>query len=198
MTEENNTIQTYERIAPAYFERHRDRSVIEDNIDQFDKRLSRGSTILDIGCGPGFDSQTLRNLGHFVVGMDLCSRMLQLGKQHYPGPYIKGDMVNLPFQNAADGLWVSASLLHIARDAVESVLAEFHRVLKPGGTLFVAVKEGSGTKWEPVPYDVDGERRFTYWSINSLEQAISKSGFQIDSVHSNGTWIRCFAKNTSA
>ena len=49
-------------------------------------------------------------------------------------------MRTLPFADGAfDGLWSSASLLHLAREDVPATLEEFGRVLVPDGALFVSV-----------------------------------------------------------
>ena len=83
-------IQTYEQIAAAYLEKRRDRSVIQRFVEQF----APESWILDVGCGPGFDAQFLRKRGHKVFGVDLCWKMLQLGRKHFPGSFVLGDSVD--------------------------------------------------------------------------------------------------------
>ena len=84
-------IQTYEQIAAAYLEKRRDRSVIQRFVEQFDEHFAPESWILDVGCGPGFDAQFLRKRGHKVFGIDLCWKMLQLGRKHFPGSFVQGD-----------------------------------------------------------------------------------------------------------
>ncbi len=146
-------IQTYEQITAAYLEKRRDRSVIQRFVEQFDEHIAPESWILDVGCGPGFDAQLLRKRGHKVFGIDLCWKMLQLGRKHFPGSFVQGDMRRFPLGSIADGLWVNASCLHIVQDDVKSTLVEFHRILRDGGHLFMTLKEGTESRWEPAAYD---------------------------------------------
>lgn len=69
----------------------------------------------------------------------------------------------LPFANqSADGLWVSASFLHVPHADADSTLREFHRVLKPAGAMYLGVKGGAG---ERFGNPLDGlPRYFVYWT----------------------------------
>ena len=94
----------------------------------------------------------------------------------------------------ADGLWANASCLHIVQDDVKSTLVEFHLILRDGGHLFMALKEGTESRWEPAAYDEhERPRWFTYWTLEDLSRAVSESGFRVVSIDSNGTWIHCLS-----
>ena len=187
------TTQTYNQIAECFIERNRDRGPIKKNVDRFTQHLTQGSLVLDIGCGPGFDAKLLRDRGFRVVGVELSSRMIEVGKRHFPGLFVQTDMEHLPFKTIADGLWINASFLHVERDVVAQTLREFHFVLRSKGIIFINVKEGSGEGWEYGPYDESLPRWFTYWKAEDLECSLTSNGFRILDLWSNGTWIRCCA-----
>ena len=195
MTSKHGTRQTYDQIAERYLERNRDRTRTRESMDLFAGYLQPGDRVLDIGCGPGFDSDLLQERGFRVTGIDLSSQMIEVGKRHFPGVFVQADMERLPFGEVADGLWVSASLLHIERPHVPPTLREFARVLKPGGVIFIAVKEGTGERWEYGPYDETVSRWFTYWDVDAFGAAVTDAGFRVLDLSSNGTWIKCCGRN---
>ena len=49
-------------------------------------------------------------------------------------------------QDAYDGVWASACLLHVPRDELAGILARIHRALKPDGLFYASYKidEGHG------------------------------------------------------
>jgi len=100
--------------------------------------------ILDVGCGTGALEQTVRprlRASHNLVGVDIALPMLQLARRKVGAVsgfhWTNSQAENLPFQTGAfDGLICNNSF-HYYR-APQPVLNEFHRVLRPGGTLVFA------------------------------------------------------------
>lgn len=176
------TIATYDRIAADYAHRWQDRSIMALALARFLKQVPGGATVLDVGCGPGFDCLALSAHGLRVVGLDLSRGMLQVGRSRgYPGHFVQADMRRLPLNNSLDGIWCNAAMLHLAyRDAV-SALREFFRVLRHGGALFIAVKEGQGEAQRSQSYGPDAPRYFTYWQGDQLDAALRQSGFKLAS-----------------
>jgi hypothetical protein len=74
---------------------------------------------------------------------------------------------------------VNASLLHVERARVPSVLAELRRVLRATGTLHVSVKEGTRDGWESARYGAAHPRWFSYWTPDALDAALVAAGFRI-------------------
>jgi SAM-dependent methyltransferase len=191
------TIQTYDRIAEVYLERNRNRNPILDDLNRFALYLESGNLILDVGCGPGFDAELLREKGYRVVGVEFSNQMINVGKCYFPGNFIRADMVHLPFREGIDGLWVNASLLHIERDAVSQTLQGFYRTLKSGGILYVSVQKGAGEKWRLGAYGEPVSRWFTYWQAEDLKKAVANVGFEILDICMNEQWLKCFARKIS-
>ncbi|MFW6096786.1 MAG: class I SAM-dependent methyltransferase [Chloroflexota bacterium] len=173
------TIATYDQIAKDYSHRWHDRSVIAPALDRFSALLAPGATILDAGCGPGFDCSLLRERQLRAIGIDLSGGMLQIARDRYPGPYVQADMRRLPLCSGVAGIWCNAALLHLSRPDARQVLREFRRVLAPGGVLFLAVKEGRGEMQRSETYGSDAPRYFTYWRADRLDLALRESDFRI-------------------
>ena len=47
-------------------------------------------------------------------------------------------------QEAYDGVWASACLLHVPRDELSGILSRIRRALKPGGVFYASFKIGEG------------------------------------------------------
>ena len=198
----NPTIQTYDEVAHHYFERNKDRSPIDDHLKRFVRLLSSQGVadkpVIDVGCGPGFDTATMRKEGLQCMGLDLSWSMLLTGKLHYSDDYIMANMMKLPLSASVGGLWCSASLLHLQRGDVPSALEEFARVLVQNGLLYLSVKEGDGHIWSNVPDWANARRFFTLWKPNDLDRLIQDAGFRIlhsttESWTGETVWLNRFA-----
>jgi ubiquinone/menaquinone biosynthesis C-methylase UbiE len=175
----SRTRASYDAIAERFRERTRDRSRMRETVDRFAARVGRDALVLDIGAGPGSDSAELRQRGLRVISVDLSLGMLRSGQRDYPGPRVQADMAKLPFRAIAAGLWVNASLLHVARTRVPAVLHELRRVLVAPGILHVSVKTGRDDGWETARYGDEHPRWFTYWTPEALDAALAAAGFRI-------------------
>jgi ubiquinone/menaquinone biosynthesis C-methylase UbiE len=95
-------------------------------------------TALDAACGTGRHSAHLAALGHTVIGVDVSPKMLALAAAKVPGAeFRRGDLHKLPVPDQHVDLVVcTLALTHIPDLA--PVLAEFARVLRPGGHLVIS------------------------------------------------------------
>ncbi len=93
---------------------------------------------LDAACGTGRYAEFLAARGHQVIGADSSPDMLARARSRVPdGEFRLGDLSRLPVPDAAVDLVVCAlALTHIP--ALQPVLAEFARVLRPGGHVVIA------------------------------------------------------------
>ncbi|MBD3005523.1 methyltransferase domain-containing protein [Streptomyces sp. 5-10] len=106
--------------------------------------LRAGLTVLDAGCGPGADLPALAEAvapGGTVIGVDRDQEMLDAaaarGAARSCVELRRGDVHALPLDDAAvDRARTDRVLQHV--DDPARALAEFHRVLRPGGRLVMA------------------------------------------------------------
>jgi SAM-dependent methyltransferase len=142
--------------------------------------LPLSSLILDAGCGPGRDLARFVEYGHRARGIDLNPAFVEKANRH--APTIHGDLREITehFPSGTfDGIWASASLVHLpATEAVE-VLGQFAQLLRPDGKLFACVKCVGETGWLDEP---DGRRWYTVWDPDAFAGAIADAGFAIDRV----------------
>jgi SAM-dependent methyltransferase len=100
-----------------------------------------GEFVLDLGCGDGHLTQRLAATGAHVLGVDASADMVAAARERG----IEAEQANaesLPFHDATFDAVFSNAAMHWVRDH-ESMLAQIHRVLKPGGR-FVAEMGGHG------------------------------------------------------
>jgi len=107
--------------------------VVRDILD----RLPRG-TALDAACGTGRHAAYLAALGHEVTGVDSSPEMLAMARAKIPGTDFRaGDLHHLPVPDrCADVVVCALALTHVPDLA--PVMAEFARVLRPGGHLVIS------------------------------------------------------------
>ncbi|MEF2277774.1 methyltransferase domain-containing protein [Deinococcus sp. YIM 134068] len=123
---------------------------------EVDRLLSlRGDeALLDVGTGPGNFPGRLRAEGHRgrLVGVDLSPGMVERAASTYPGvEFVEASADALPFPNGTFDLLTARHMLYHVPD-VSAALAEFMRVLRPGGR-FLAVTNATGYMgelWEAV------------------------------------------------
>jgi SAM-dependent methyltransferase len=139
--------------------------------------LAPGARVLDVGCGPGWEAARLRDLGVRTYGLDRSRGMLAEA-QALRVPLMLGDMRALPLPDGSlGGLWVCASFLHIPKRDGSAVLREFSRALRPGGALYIGVKEGDGERWVEQR---DGHRRFfAFYQPDELDELLAAHSFAV-------------------
>jgi len=142
-------------------------------------RVDGGGPVADIGCGPGRLTPHLAALGLDVFGIDLSPEMIRLARAARPDlRYEVGTIEAVALQDGAlSGLMAWYSIIHLPPERVPGVLAEFARVLRPGGHLLMAFQPaGEALDMQPHDHKVVPSYR---WSLRRMEELLRPCGFQI-------------------
>jgi ubiquinone/menaquinone biosynthesis C-methylase UbiE len=93
---------------------------------------------LDAACGTGRFAEFLARRGYQVIGTDSSPGMLAHARRRVPGgEFHLADLDRLPLRNdCADVIVCALALVHVPD--LHPVLAEFARVLRPGGDLIIS------------------------------------------------------------
>ncbi|GAA0667777.1 class I SAM-dependent methyltransferase [Natronoarchaeum mannanilyticum] len=192
MDEVRRTLDAYESDADAYVEKYLDASVAARYGDAFFDELD-GDRILDVGCGPGPDLETFAERGYDATGLDLTPAFLGAARDQVPDAALaRADMRRLPFEAGSfDGVWSSASLLHVPRADAAAALREFRRVLDRDGVAFVSVKRG-----ETPGSDPNG-RHFEYYRERELRELLADAGLDPVRIETERNWVSAVVEKTS-
>ena len=112
-------------------------SIEEPAMQALFERLDAG-TVLDAACGTGRHSVELVRRGHLVIGVDSSEAMLEKARAKLPeADFREGDLETLPAGSQAfDAVVCALALVHLPD--LHGAMAEFERVLHPGGRVIVS------------------------------------------------------------
>jgi len=100
-------------------------------------RVADGSRVLDVGTGPGFVALAAAARGAVVIGIDQSAAMVEIARAAGVDA-VAASATQLPVPSGSCDAVVAGYLLnHLARP--EAAVAEFGRVLVPGGRLAMTV-----------------------------------------------------------
>lgn len=103
-----------------------------------------GATVLNCGCGGGFEAQFLAEAGASVVGVDISRLRVEAAATRFAmhgldGFFFRGDAASLPFPDATFDLVVyHDSLHHLPIEEIPSAVGEAARVARVGVALLEA------------------------------------------------------------
>lgn len=152
-------------------------------VDRYAAALSPGSRVLEIGSGPGRDARLLEDAGLSVRRTDVTAGFVALMREQGEAADLldpRTDDLSDPQSPGRpyDGVWASASLLHVARSDLITVLTRLAEATRPGGVLHLAVKEGDGEAWS-THGNVAAPRLFTFWREGPLREQVSAAGWDV-------------------
>ncbi|KTG10049.1 ubiquinone biosynthesis methyltransferase UbiE [Haloprofundus marisrubri] len=188
MDDVSGTLDAYERNAESFVEKYRSESIAARFGDEFRAALP-GKRVLDVGCGPGADSETFSAAGYDVTGIDLTPSFVESAHESVPAAsFVRGDMRELPFRDETfDGVWSCASFHHVGRSDAPGILREFERVLAPDGVVYLSVKRG-----EKSGCDADG-RYFERYLAEDVRSLLTDARFDPRSVDGRERWVSAVA-----
>lgn len=166
------TLRTYELHSALYIaQTAAGRSPLVDDLIAL---VPGGSSVLELGSGPGRDALALEAAGLAVSRTDgatafvtrfvqqgLEARTLNVNTDDFGGPY--------------DAIFANAVLLHVPRSNLARVLQVARRATRPGGILAATFKKGTSAEWSERK--LASPRFFTYWMEGELREVVSEAGW---------------------
>nr|WP_244907163.1 class I SAM-dependent methyltransferase [Rathayibacter caricis] len=136
--------------------------------------------LLDAGCGPGQWTAHLAGLGLDISGVDRVPAFVELARRAHPeASFAVGDIDALEEEDGTlGGVLAWYSLIHHQPSVLPRALAEFARVLRPGGTLLVGFFTGPGV--EAFDHAITTAYR---WPPEALADELCAAGFEILETH---------------
>jgi len=135
-----------------------------------------GALVLDVGCGTGLMLQELRPFGP-VAGTDLSDEALAVCRARGLTDVYRADAAHLPFDDCSVHIITALDVVeHTADDA--AAMAEFKRVLAPGGVLVISVPayQRLWSYWDEI---LGHYRRY---NAGRLRRLMEQQGFTVELV----------------
>lgn len=173
-TADAETLAYYDAHAEDYdaWSRPRDHARSEQgSFGRFLAAMPSGGRALDLGCGAGHWAAAMMAAGLEVRALDASEGLVAQARAKGVAAAV-GRFEDLDETAAHDGVWVSFSLLHAPLSAWPDALARIARALRPGGVLFLGLKEGEGEARDRLG------RRYSYISEPALRALLDAAGFE--------------------
>ncbi|GAA0182146.1 hypothetical protein SH2C18_45740 [Clostridium sediminicola] len=130
--------------------------------------LRKGSTVLELGIGPGKDLDLLKN-DFIVTGSDNSYLFINSYKEKNPDAdliFLDATKMNTP--QKFNCIYSNKVLQHLTREEFKISLNKQKEVLNKNGILFHSL-------WYGDTVETYNDLRFTYYTENSLKQIIGES-----------------------
>ena len=138
---DDETLQFYRRNAEAYAGWAKAPST---RLKGFLALLPPGGSILELGCGAGNHSAVMLADGFKVRATDGSPEMAEIASRRLGQRVDAVRFDQLDEQEAYDGVWASACLLHVPRDELTGILKRIRRALRGDGVFYASFKIGEG------------------------------------------------------
>lgn len=127
--------------------------------------IPKGGSILDAGCGSGRDSLHFKSQGYDATAMDASVALCKLASNLLGQDVYCLGFEDITWQNHFDGVWACASLLHVSKQKLPSVMTRLTKSLKAGGVMYASFKYGDSER-------VKGGRAFTDMTEESFAELL--------------------------
>ncbi|AVF45170.1 class I SAM-dependent methyltransferase [Acinetobacter baumannii] len=151
---------------------------MESLYQPFLAELPRGARILDVGCGSGRDTLAFKNKAYQVDAIDYSEELVKKATRLTGIPIKLQSFYEIDADEAYDGIWACASLLHCERTRLKEVIGKLLSALKPNGVLYMSFKYGNSDR------EKEG-RQFT--DLNEAQAEILLG--QLENVQQIRQWI---------
>ncbi len=157
-----------------------------DLLDRYAAALAGRGEVWDVGCGAaGHLTRYLADRGAEVSGADISPGSVAVARRCQPGLRFRvADMCGLPAGDGSlAGIVAFYSLIHLPRPRIPVALAEFHRVLRPGGAVLAAMHGGAGETGSDAAFGFPVPVRATLVSLAEITAMAESAGFTIKERH---------------
>jgi 2-polyprenyl-3-methyl-5-hydroxy-6-metoxy-1,4-benzoquinol methylase len=174
---EDDTRRFYDLTAEQTADEWYELDILMPTIEDLIGLLPEHPRVLDLGCGPGYESMRLASVGAEVVGVDFSTECIRVARERCP--QCQFEVVDFRELGSGlgefDGVFASGSLIHITPEELPGVMRRIADILKENGYLLTIVKDGEGVR-ESQPV-VEGEtlRRVVHlYTKSALESATTR------------------------
>ena len=163
-----NTLDYYNKNSEEYFNSTLNVDMT-NTYKEFLKLVPEGGKILDLGCGSGRDSMNFIKLGYEVTAVDGSKELAKRASVLLGKEVIVSTFEELELKEKFHGIWACASLLHIKREDLKTVLNNLYNNLEDNGVFYMSFKYGE------KEYVDDKNRYFNCFTDESIISFINEN-----------------------
>ncbi len=167
----DKNVEYYDENADSFFEGSVGADMSQSR-DKFVSYLPKNARVLDAGCGSGRDSKAFLDLGFDVISFDASKEMCKRASEYIGREVRNMRFEDMSFANEFDGIWASATLLHVPMTELPGIMKKMNEALNNGGIMYASFKYGDGTKMR-------GERKFSDFNEETVVPLFENAGFRI-------------------
>ena len=162
MNEKDIVRSGYDRVAAAYLDKRRLHSPGTELLKRLIDQLPENAQVLDAGCGAGVPVTSYLAERCQVTGVDFSVAQLRLAKELVTSAkFVCQDLSDLGFaESTFDAICSYYAIIHIPRSLHTDIVAEFYKLLVPGGLALLCL--GAEELKEEFEGDYFGTEM--YWS----------------------------------
>lgn len=155
--------------------------LLEKDRQTFLSYIKPGGDILDLGSGPGRDSEIFQKSSYIPTAFDISEENIKIC-QSKKVKTVTGDIcdVNKYFTpNSFDGVWANCSLTNwLPREKISNIIQQLLTITKKNGVIFIGSVVGNFSGWE-VDEKYDQMPRYNnHWDITELKKILEESGLK--------------------
>ena len=177
---DKQTIEFYNTNAQKYssysYEHEKD-----ELYERFLNYLPQKGSILDAGCGAGWDTNFFLSNGYYVTALDASVKLLELIETHKNLTKIESDFLNFKSESTFDGIWASFSLQHLPKYDFKPALKLLKNFLSDTGFFYIGIHEGNKEIRDTLG------RYYSYYAeseISGIIQSLNLRIFSLDKLES--------------
>ena len=177
---DKQTIEFYNSNAQKYssysYEHEKD-----ELYERFLNYLPEKGSILDAGCGAGWDTKFFLLNGYFVTALDASVKLLEAIEMHKNLTKIESDFLNFKSETIFDGIWASFSLQHLPKNYFKPALKLLKNSLSETGFFYIGIHEGNKEIRDTLG------RYYSYYGeseISGIIQSLNLKIFSLDKLES--------------
>ncbi len=140
--------QFYNTVAEKTADEWYNLNILVPTIEDFLSLLPDNPRVLDLGCGPGYESMRMEARGAKVLGVDFCVENIRIARERCP--QCRFELMDFREMDnrygTFDGIFASASIIHVRPEELDELIRRLSEVLNKNGYLIVMAWDGEGQK----------------------------------------------------
>ena len=176
----NNTLNFYNSNSKEYIETTLSADM-SHLYNDFLSYIPKDGKILDLGCGSGRDSIEFIKRGYKIIAVDGSIELANAASKIIGQQVICSKFEDLKLTETFDGIWASASLLHVNKKDIVDVIKNISSNLKSTGVFYMSFKYG-----ENEYVDEKGRYFNCYTEETFKEILVQVPSLKIESIYKSG------------